>query len=182
MKKLVTQRLILRALRLEDALDFYNYCKKPTIGPNAGWKPHDSIEASYKILKIMIKDDEVWGVTLKERDQIIGTVGLHTLSFDNALHNKKEIGYVLDDIHWGKGYMVEAVLKVLDYAFNDIELDEVLCGHRIDNIQSKRVIEKTGFTYTHTEERKHYDGHMVPIMMYQITKKAYKERTTHDNT
>ena len=182
MKRLVTKRLILRELKLDDAIDFFHYCKKPTIGPNAGWKPHESIEESFKILKIMIKDQEVWGITLKEKDQIIGTIGFHTLSFENALSNKKEIGYVLDDVHWGKGLMVEAVLKVLAYAFNDLELDEVLCGHKTDNIQSKRVIEKTGFTYTHTEERKHYDGNMVPIVMYKLTKQDYKEGIKHDQS
>ncbi|HBY65822.1 MAG TPA: hypothetical protein DEG42_05540 [Acholeplasmataceae bacterium] len=69
--------------------------------------------------------------------------------------------------------MVEAVNAVLLYAFYDVELDEVVCGHMVSNIQSRRVIEKTGFIYTHEEDRDHFDGTKVPIKMYLIKKNDY---------
>ncbi|PKK93638.1 MAG: N-acetyltransferase [Tenericutes bacterium HGW-Tenericutes-6] len=177
MKTVVTERLVLRPLKLSDLEAFYHYCKKPNIGPSAGWKPHESIEESLRILRMMISEHEVWGITLKHDDTLIGTIGLHARDFDMAIDNAKEIGYVLDDTYWGKGYMVEAVLKVLNYAFLDLELDKVTCGHHIENIKSKRVIEKTNlFYYTHEEERKHYDGTMISIMMYQILRHEYMEK------
>ena len=173
MKTLETERLILRELSLNDLDSFYQYAKKPNIGPNAGWAPHQSIEESLKILKMMIHEDEVWCITLKSSKRMIGTIGLHVRNFDNAIANRKEIGYVLDDTYWGQGLMVEAVLEVLMFAFYDLELDEVVCGHVIGNTQSKRVIEKTGFIYTHQEERDHYDGTKVNIMMYRIKKNDF---------
>jgi [ribosomal protein S5]-alanine N-acetyltransferase len=173
MKTLVTERLILRPLKLSDLEAFNSYSKKPNIGPNAGWKPHQSLEESEAILKMMIREDEVWGITEKTSDVLIGTIGLHVRNFDNAILNQKEIGYVLDDIHWGKGYMTEAVKKVLDYAFLDLELDFVLCGHALANDRSKRVIEKVGFTHTHFEDRDHFDGTKISIKMYQISKIDY---------
>ena len=91
---------------------------------------------------MMITDQDVWGITLKESDQLIGTIGLHVRTFDNALKNQKEIGYVIDEPYWGQGLMVEAVLEVIKYAFIEEELDAVLCGHSKMNQQSKRVIEK----------------------------------------
>jgi [ribosomal protein S5]-alanine N-acetyltransferase len=173
MKTLVTERLILRPLKLSDLEAFNCYSKKPNIGPNAGWKPHQSIEESEAILKMMIHEDEVWGITLKCSDQLIGTIGLHVRNFDNAMLNQKEIGYVLDDVHWGKGYMTEAVKAVLHYAFVDIELDFVLCGHSLTNQRSERVIAKTGFVHTHHEYRDHYDGTKIEIKMYQKSKIDY---------
>jgi [ribosomal protein S5]-alanine N-acetyltransferase len=173
MKTLTTDRLILRELNLDDLDSFFQYAKKPNIGPNAGWKPHESIDESLKILRMMIHEDEVWCITLKSNRQMIGTIGLHVRNFDNAMANRKEIGYVLDDTYWGQGLMVEAVNAVLMFAFYDLELDEVICGHMLDNIQSKRVIEKTHFTYTHEEERDHYDGNKVKIKMYRIKKNDY---------
>jgi len=178
MKTLVTQRLIIRPLKLSDIEAFYQYAKKPNIGPSAGWKPHESKEESFAILKMMIKDSEVWAITLKESDVLIGTIGLHVRNFENALLNQKEIGYVLDDTYWGKGLMVEAVKKVIDYAFLDQELDKLLCGHATNNLQSKRVIEKTGFKFTHIEQRDHYDKTKIDIFMYEQTKEDY----THGNT
>jgi len=173
MKTLETERLILRELNLDDLEPFYQYAKKPNIGPNAGWKPHVSIDETFKVLQMMIHEDEVWCVTLKSNHQMIGTIGLHVRNFDNAMANRKEIGYVLDDTYWGQGLMVEAVQAVLMFAFYDLELDEVVCGHMITNNQSKRVIEKTNFMYTHDEDRDHYDGTKAHIKMYRITKNDY---------
>lgn len=173
MKTLITKRLILRALRATDLDAFNAYCQKPFIGPMAGWKPHESLEESLKILQMMMKENEVWGLTLKPDDVIIGTIGLHVRTVENALAHVREIGYVLDDVHWGQGLMVEAVGRVLEYAFMDLELEAVTCGHAQSNPQSKRVIEKTGFTYTHHETRPHYDHTDITIDMYQITRDQY---------
>ena len=181
MKTLETNRLILRALTLDDLDQFFNYCKKKTIGPNAGWAPHQSIEESLKILQMMISENEVWGIVYKENNHLIGTIGLHVRNFENALANRKEIGYVLDDLYWNRGLMTEAVNAVLRHAFLDEELDEILCGHATTNERSKRVIEKTGFMYTHDEQRDHYDGTKINIMMYHLTKKAYERMLQHES-
>ncbi|MBN2300127.1 MAG: GNAT family N-acetyltransferase [Acholeplasmataceae bacterium] len=173
MKTLVTKRLILRELKFTDLIGLFTYARKPNIGPSAGWKPHDTIEETAAILRMLINEGEVWAVTLKEKDEIIGTIGLHVRNFENALANQKEIGYVLDDTYWGRGLMPEAVSAVLDYAFREVELDRVLCGHVINNFQSKRVIEKTGFHPTHQEKRDHYDHTKVEIQMYELTKVEY---------
>jgi [ribosomal protein S5]-alanine N-acetyltransferase len=129
----------------------------------------------------MIRENEVWGITLKGHDEIIGTIGLHVRNFENALANRKEIGYVLDDLYWGQGLMAEAVKEVLRYAFYDVELDEVLCGHSLSNLQSKRVIEKSGFIPTHIEQRDHFDGSKIDIQMY-ILRKEEVEVKQNDNT
>lgn len=175
MKTLVTKRLILRGLKLSDVDDFYAYAKKPNIGPMAGWAPHASIQHAYEILKMMIKENEVWGITLKKEDRIIGTIGLHVRNFDNALLNQKEMGYVIDEPYWGQGYTPEAVEAVLDYAFMTLELTQVLCGHATNNPQSEKVIKKSGFSFTHQEVREHYDHTNITINMYALTRDQYKE-------
>ena len=177
MKTIETNRLILRALNPDDLDQFFNYCKKETIGPNAGWAPHRTREDSAKILEMMIRENEVWGIIYKENNHLIGTIGLHVRNFENALANRKEMGYVLDDLYWNRGLMTEAVFAVLRYAFIDEELDAILCGHAVHNERSKRVIEKTHFIYTHEEERDHYDGTKIKIRMYHLTKKDAKERS-----
>lgn len=182
MKTIHTERLILRGLKLDDVNDLFAYAKKANIGPMAGWSPHKSIEETFKILRLLIREQEVWGLTTKKEDTLIGTIGLHIRTFDNAVENKREIGYVLNDIYWGQGLMVEAVLKVLAYGFESLELDGISCGHIITNHQSKRVIEKCGFKYTHTEKRKYIDKKEIDVMVYNMTKEDYKELIDHDNT
>ena len=48
--KIETERLILRPFEESDLDDFYEYAKNDNVGPNAGWKPHESKEESEKIL------------------------------------------------------------------------------------------------------------------------------------
>ena len=175
MRTLETKRLILRELSMEDLASFNRYAKKPNIGPMAGWAPHQSVDESRAILHMMIKENEVWGISVKPLPILVGTIGLHVRNFHNAVLNQKEVGYVIDDVYWGQGYMVEAVEAVLHYAFIELELTKVLCGHAKDNLQSKRVIEKCGFTHTGMDIRDHFDGTKIEILMYEMTMTHYKE-------
>ena len=180
MKTLITARLILRDLTLNDLDAFYQYAKKPIIGPMAGWTPHKSLEESYRILKMMKREKEVWALTLKTSDLLIGTIGLHVRTVHNAFSNRREIGYVLDDPYWGRGLMAEAVLKILEYGFTQLELDEITCGHTVLNRQSKRVIEKVGFTYDKMEKREDSNKEKIDVLMYKMSKDKYKELMIND--
>jgi RimJ/RimL family protein N-acetyltransferase len=183
MKTLVTKRLILRHLKLTDAPDLFAYAHKPNIGPMAGWPPHRSVQNSLNILKLLIKEDDTWAITLKAEDRLIGTIGLHARDFYQALDNKKELGYALDDIYWGQGIVLEAAKAVINYGFVEIELDEILCGHYKHNHQSKRVIEKLGFEFLHEKETEDYQKYPVVLKMYHMTRMNYLEkRFQYDNT
>lgn len=50
MTEIRTERLILRSVTENDAEDIYEYSKDPEIGPKAGWKPHESVEETKKLL------------------------------------------------------------------------------------------------------------------------------------
>ena len=64
----------------------------------------------------------------------------------NALKGR-ELGFVLSKKYWGRGLMPEAVLAVIQYLFEDVKLDFIICEHFLDNIQSCRVQEKCGFVH-----------------------------------
>lgn len=48
MKKLESERLILRKWIESDSKDMYEYAKSNLVGPNAGWKPHKDEDESKK--------------------------------------------------------------------------------------------------------------------------------------
>lgn len=69
MKPIETERLLLRPWRLEDAADMYAYAKNPNVGPNAGWKPHESVEESKAILESWMhsgEEEDIWAIVPKE--------------------------------------------------------------------------------------------------------------------
>lgn len=76
--------------------------------------------------------------------------------FSNSLHaaemqtNEAEIGYWIGKPYWGQGLIPEAVKALLSRCFNDLELNAVWCGYYKGNDKSKRVCEKSGFKYHHT--------------------------------
>ena len=93
---------------------------------------------------------------IKENGKVIGSVGLHE-SWANGdseySHLKmKNVGFVLSKDYWGKGLMPEAVAAVIRFCFDECNLDALTCGHSPTNSQSKRVIEKCGFSYVKQSE------------------------------
>lgn len=146
---LKTERLTLRPWRQEDLEDFYTYASAKEVGPMAGWKPHESMEESQRILTHFIEGKHTFA--LEYQGKVIGSLGIEKYDEKNfpELADKKcrEIGYVLSKDYWGQGLMPEAVKEVIRYLFEETDLDLLLCGHFIWNTQSHRVQEKCGFKH-----------------------------------
>lgn len=145
-----TERLILRPFRQADLYDFYEYASAEGVGEMAGWRHHESIEISQKILDNFINEDKTFAIVYKENNKVIGSLGIEKYGLEEKLtefdgYAGREIGYVLSKDYWGRGIMTEAVRAVIDYLFNDSGLDFLTCGYYEFNKQSKRVQEKCGF-------------------------------------
>jgi len=156
--ELQTNRLVLRGWRENDAESLYKYAQNPNIGPVAGWQAHTSIENSREIIKTVLSADETYAVVLKQTGEIVGSIGL--MMSKREIHSVEmaeregEIGFWIGEPFWGQGLIPEAVCELLRHAFEDIRLTAVLCGYYDGNEKSKRVQEKCGFVYHHTEYNK----------------------------
>ena len=149
-KVIETERLILRPFRQTDLEDFYEYASVEGVGEMAGWKHHESIAESQSIMNSFISNDKVFAICLKENNKVIGTVGIEKYGLEDALTEFKdyygrELGYVLSKDYWGNGLVPETVNAVIDYLFNELDYDFLLCGYYNFNERSKRVQEKCGF-------------------------------------
>ena len=178
MKTIETERLLLRGWQLNDLDDLYEYVKDPHVGPMAGWKPHASKDESLVSLKSFIKEDDRWAIVLKENEKVIGTVRLYpdeNRGRYSAENSTKLINYILSPDYWNKGYMTEAVKRVIQYAFEETNTELLSVFHTPENYRSKHVIEKCGFQYEVTIEKgyKNYDGQMLDSVCYCILKSEY---------
>lgn len=148
---LETEHLILRPFKEADLDDFYEYASVPGVGEMAGWDHHRSREESKRILGMFISEKNIFAVVYKENNKVIGSLGLHGSWANNDPDHSglkvKEIGYVLSKDYWGHGLMPEAVKEVIKYCFDTLGLDALTICHFVTNSQSKRVIEKCGFTF-----------------------------------
>ena len=167
-----TERLLLRPFRESDAEAFFKCCQNPNIGNNAGWKPHRSLEESQEILRsVFISQPGIWAIILKEDGRLIGSVGIIP---DSKRENPQArmLGYWLDESHWGKGYMTEAVQSVLDYGFNTLQLNLITANCYPHNERSQQVLKRHGFTYEGTlyQVELTYDGHLYDHQCYYLAK------------
>ena len=157
MNTLETSRILLRPWEETDAEALYKYAKDPAVGPIAGWAPHTSVEISREIIRVLFSAPETYAVVLKQTGEPVGCIGL---LFGDEIHtatiagDEAEIGFWIGVPYWGQGLMPEAVRLLLRHCFEDLDLQTVWCGYYDGNTRSKRVQEKCGFRFHHTETGK----------------------------
>ncbi len=91
-------------------------------------------------------------IYLKDTNYPIGSILFDRYDKDNK---SLEIAYNLHPNYWHKGYMTEAVLSAMDYIFNNLDIDNIICGYAEENFKSKGLIEKIGFHFF-SEHIEHY--------------------------
>ena len=153
-----TERLLLRPWREEDAEDLYTYACDPEVGPPAGWPPHTSVENSREIIRTVLSAPETYAVCRKSDGRPIGSIGLHRNDLAEQ-DDEYELGYWIGRPFWGQGLIPEAARALLRYAFCDLSMARIWCGHYDGNSKSRRVMEKLGFVYQRTTE-----GLEVPLL------------------
>ena len=150
---LETVRLILRPWRESDAASLYEFAKDPRVGPIAGWPVHTSVENSRQIIREVLSADETYAIVQKGEEKAIGSIGFLVGERSNLelSQDEVEIGYWIGVPYWGKGMVPEAVKELMKYAFEKIGVQKIWCGYFDGNEKSKRVQEKCGFKFHHTE-------------------------------
>lgn len=180
---LKTQRLILRPWEEKDAPVLYEYAKDPSIGPQAGWPVHTSVEDSLDIIKTVLCGDQTYAITLKSDLVVVGCIGLTIgeRGGEKIPKDSGEVGYWIAKPFWGNGYITEAVNEVLRNSFTNLNLKTIWCGYYEGNEKSRHVQEKCGFTHDHTDYNKEcpFIGEIRTEHFTIITKEKWVER--HSN-
>ncbi len=173
--ELETTRLLLKKISLKNIDDIFEYASNPLVGPNAGWKPHDSKVETEEFIKFALKKREygqpgVYAIYYKEHNKLIGTIEIHSFK-----EYKAEIGFVLSPKYWNKGIMTEAAKAVIVYAFEILNIGRLTYGYFIFNERSKRVCDKLEFTFEGIlrNKFKNYDGQIIDEAVSSIIKEEY---------
>ncbi len=172
MDKLETERLILRGWVEEDLRDFFELYKSDDV-KNAGADVCTDMDTSFNNLKNTIINAETWCITLKPDNIVIGTISLSDIN----RHDKyKEVEYIISEKHQNKGYATEAVKRLIDYGFEELDLLVIVACHYPSNIKSSKVIEKSGLIYEGTLRK--YSRNLEDSVRYSITKEDWEQKNT----
>jgi len=175
METLETQRLILRTWLNNDVHDYYEFASDEQVGIMAGFKPHESLFESQIILNIFMIQNKSWAIYHRQDNKVIGYIDLHPDPKRSSKIKCLSIGYSLNKKYWGQGIMVEASQAVMAYVFKELKLDLLTIYHYTDNNQSKRVIEKLGFSYDGTlrSSARLFNNMIKDEACYSMSKQEY---------
>lgn len=172
-KNIETQRLCLRAPRLEDRETIFYMRSAPEVNTYIQRVPPTSLQQIDLFIKDRLLDRQVgasiyWVITLKEDpDQYIGAISLWQFSKDRKT---AEVGYDLHPDYQGKGYMKEALNAVVNIGFDTLDLHAIEAYTHQNNQPSKKLLEKFGFLLTDKKD----DGVKENVVYLIKPKKHFK--------
>ena len=100
------------------------------------------------------KEDEnclFLGIYFKENNKHIGNIKLEPIDFKKKIAT---MGMLIGDKkYWGRGLATEALNLLVEWSFNNLDLDEIDLGVLKDNAAAIRVYEKAGFKIKAEKEK-----------------------------
>ncbi|WP_297635919.1 GNAT family N-acetyltransferase [uncultured Clostridium sp.] len=153
---ITTSRLILRPFLKSDLSNLHHIMSNEDVACLAGFATKKTLEETNIILNIFLKEspNSLWAIYYKNENKVLGWIELHSPSI--SIVDSKEIGFVLSKDYWGLGLMPEAILGLISYAFDTLNITTLICSHFENNIQSQKVIAKCGFKFIFKQDSKLY--------------------------
>jgi ribosomal-protein-alanine N-acetyltransferase len=138
-----TERLTLRRPRSSDAAGVFAYASDPDVTLHMDWVMHTDMLQSRAYLDFCDAGwargyEATWAITLGDDDRLIGVISARPRG------HKADFGYALTRAHWGKGIATEASRAVIEELFRLPEIARVWATCSVDNVASRRVLEKSG--------------------------------------
>lgn len=114
----------------------------------------------------MVKDDpNNFAITVN--NDAIGGVAL--VVQQDIYRKNAEIGYWLGEDYWGQGIMTEAVRQVVDYGFQNLDINRIYAGIFEYNVASTKVLIKAGFQHEATLKKSVYkNGLFWDDLIYSV--------------
>ena len=149
-KYIETQRLILRPITSED-FDFLrslhgNPDVMKFIGNGGPRTETQTREALSKYLAMEESNPILggWVATIKHTNEKIGNL-LIRLPATNEEMDGYEIGYMFNEVAWGKGFATEGSKAIIDYAYRELGQVDIIALINPQNDGSRKTLHKLGF-------------------------------------
>lgn len=112
---------------------------------------------------------------IQYRNEFAGLIGLKFNPLDKE-HKRTEIGYWLSEPFQKKGIVTQSARMLIDYAFDELELNRIVIKCASGNQPSRNIPERLGFSHEGTERdgERFPDGHFVDLEVYSLLKKEWK--------
>ena len=189
--QLETPRLLLRRWQESDREPFAQMNADPVVMHYfaAPMTREQSDEAIDRYLAAFDRDGfSLFAATLDDTGEFIGTIGLQTMrdAVPNLPQPAVEIGWRLTQSSQGKGLATEGARAIVNFAFKEIGLHEVVAVTALSNKPSRRVMEKLGMTHRPELEFNHprvpADHPHVRHALYSLRNPATLDASHHSRS
>jgi ribosomal-protein-alanine N-acetyltransferase len=177
--ELETDRLILREIHPGDAGDLYRIFSDADTMEFWSCRPYSSLQQAIGLIERMAEARRTgsalhWGISLKGDPRLIGKCGFNEW---RTVHRRGDVSYILSRDFWGKGIVTEALSRILDFGFDQMNLHSIEAGVTPGNVASTKMLEKLGFRLEgHLHESFWAEDRFVDSLIFSLLAKEWKQR------
>ena len=147
---LQTTRLTIRELEMTDINHVHQLLSLPETDEFNTLGIPETIQVTEKLLSEWVynqnqrpRNGYVFGIDLKKNNHFIGLISINP---GKSNFKAAEVWFKIHKDFWRMGYTTEALIKLLDFGFNQLHLHRIEAGCAVENIASRKVLEKAGMT------------------------------------
>lgn len=177
-KELETDRLFLKNISVHDREFIFEQFSNNKVNQYLfDAEPLTDILGANEIIDFYIQPEpraqHRWILVRKSDNTKIGTCGFHCWDESNGCC---DIGYDLYPDYWGKGYMMEALKAICEFARTDMKVRRINACISIDNKKSMKLAEKLGFTFNGQLKDEIFHGKAYPhkILILDCNRDLFK--------
>ena len=164
---LETERLMLRRPTLADVKAIARLANDRRIAEMTRRLPHPyTQDHAVEFVRAMAADARETVFLIEDNFIPVGVVGV-----DWREPEAPELGYWLGVEHWGRGYATEAARAVIDFTFEEFDVEHLVSGARVTNPSSRSILEKCGFQWSGVELHRFTAlGSSTPVDRFRLTR------------
>lgn len=167
-KKLIGQKCFLSPIDINDAEKYTIWLNDQEVLNNLSLSSTVITVEEEKVLLSSLSKEHNYGIIDSSTEQLIGNVGLMSI---NHIHQSAEIGiFIGNKDYWGKGFGTEALRLLIDFAYQTLNLHNIMLRVYSYNKRAISCYEKVGFKKiglireSITKNKKRHDTVLMDIL------------------
>jgi ribosomal-protein-alanine N-acetyltransferase len=175
-----TERLILREYAKDDKYNLYKLFSEDFVSTYEAHLPTKNISDVEDYIKFHTENAKssnrthyYYVIELQGTREFIGSIGyafVEEININGIIGSVAELEYYLLEEYWNKGYMTEALRKIISSAFEKDNILKIFAQCHKDNPKSEKVMIKCGMYKSEKQpEPKLYNGTLKENVRYELT-------------
>jgi|SRR6185436_18186841 len=168
---LESERLVFQQIVASDAPDIFELRTNEKVLRYSDRAPMKNMQEAMDMVKKISDSFEnneaiAWAMKLKETGKTVGHITFWRIIKE---HHRAEIGYAMFPEYWGKGFMTEAIQRVIDYGFSEIKFHSIEANVNPNNQPSIKLLERVGFIReAYFKENYYFNGKFMDSAIYSL--------------